>query len=225
MKEDYLWNKTGENADIEKLEIALKAFRYQESAPPALPAKIVPFEKKSSRRFFRLSFAFAAFAAALIICFGVWFQFSADKIETATELPEIIAPNFEENYAKEIPAQKPTVTVNQRVKMPKQFIEQKAVKIETQKQSIKGKIVEIKNIPAVENQKQFSARSLDAEKLNNPVVQNIEIKKPPVKLTKEEKYAYDQLMLALSITSSKLKLVTDKIENVEEENAVRENER
>jgi hypothetical protein len=54
--------------------------------------------------------------------------------------------------------------------------------------------------------------------------QNIETKKPEA-LTKEEKYAYDQLMLALSITSSKLKMVKDKVAGVEEKNAVRENER
>ena len=34
---------------------------------------------------------------------------------------------------------------------------------------------------------------------------------PPVKLTDEEKYAYGQLMLALSITESKLKIVKDAI--------------
>jgi hypothetical protein len=41
-------------------------------------------------------------------------------------------------------------------------------------------------------------------------------------LTAEEKYAYDQLMLALSITGSKLKIVKDKIAGTEDQNAVRE---
>ncbi len=92
--------------------------------------------------------------------------------------------------------------------------------------AIQRKIVKVKQaVPAVENQKNLSARSGKIEKLDNLVAQNIEDKKPKVKLTKEEKYAYDQLMLALSITSSKLKLVTDKIENVEEQNVVQENER
>ncbi|MGE3465694.1 MAG: hypothetical protein AB7J13_02070 [Pyrinomonadaceae bacterium] len=36
-----------------------------------------------------------------------------------------------------------------------------------------------------------------------------------VELTAEEKYAYDQLMLALSITSSKLKMVRDKVDGRE----------
>jgi hypothetical protein len=44
--------------------------------------------------------------------------------------------------------------------------------------------------------------------------------KPPesetAKLTEEEQYAYDQLMLALSITSSKLKIVKDKVGGTDE---------
>ena len=50
MNEDYLWNRIGQKiAEIEKLENALKAFRYQEIAPPELPAKIIPFETKNRR--------------------------------------------------------------------------------------------------------------------------------------------------------------------------------
>ena len=43
MNEDYLWDKTGEDPEIEKLENALQVFRYKETAPPALPAKALPF--------------------------------------------------------------------------------------------------------------------------------------------------------------------------------------
>lgn len=226
MNEDYLWNKTGENAEIEKLENALQAFRYQETAPPALPAKIIPFERKTSRGFFRLAFAFTAFATVLVICLGVWLQFSDNKTEVAANSSEIIAPKFEENSAKMIPAEKPIDSIGEIAETPKQITKQKVVKIEPPKQSIERKIIKVKqNIPSVKNQTNLSAQNHKIEKLNDLVAQNTEVKKSPVKLTKEEKYAYDQLMLALSITSSKLKLVTDKIENVEEENAVRENER
>lgn len=52
MKEDYLWDKTGvADPEIERLENALAVFRYQEAEPPALPAKIVPFERKTPRGF------------------------------------------------------------------------------------------------------------------------------------------------------------------------------
>lgn len=41
---------------------------------------------------------------------------------------------------------------------------------------------------------------------------------PQVRLTAEEKYAYDQLMLALSITSSKLKIVKDTVSQIDKPN-------
>jgi len=40
--------------------------------------------------------------------------------------------------------------------------------------------------------------------------------KPPVTLTKEEQYAYDQLRVALFITGSKLKVVQDTIDRVDD---------
>ncbi|MEP6850844.1 MAG: hypothetical protein ABI999_18440 [Acidobacteriota bacterium] len=46
-----------------------------------------------------------------------------------------------------------------------------------------------------------------------------QIKTQPEKLTREEKYAYGQLMLALAITSNELKIVRDKINGREERNA------
>jgi hypothetical protein len=46
-----------------------------------------------------------------------------------------------------------------------------------------------------------------------------------IKVTPEEKHAYDQLMLALSITSRELRIVKDKIYNREEPNVRREGQR
>lgn len=46
-----------------------------------------------------------------------------------------------------------------------------------------------------------------------------------VKLTQEEKAAYEQLMLALSITSSKLKIVKDKVQNLDDQTAIYEKEK
>jgi len=57
---------------------------------------------------------------------------------------------------------------------------------------------------------------------NKAVMRNIKIKEPAETLTAEEKYAYDQLMLALSITGSTLRIVKDKIDGIEEKNAVLE---
>jgi hypothetical protein len=57
------------------------------------------------------------------------------------------------------------------------------------------------------------------------IARKTEFVKPAVKLTEEEKYAYNQLMLALSITSSKLKLVEDKIYGAENPEKSLENAR
>ncbi|HEX8287696.1 MAG TPA: hypothetical protein VF556_06875 [Pyrinomonadaceae bacterium] len=211
MKQDYLWDKTGEDPEIEKLESALLAFRYKETAPPALPAKIIPFETKSPRnffRFFRLSYAFTAFAALMIVSLGVWFQFSGGKTEIAG------------NSAQ--PAPNPvveTVTNENQIENSDNFtlkndlaVQNSGLSIEknqVSKQSFERKIVKVKNIVPV--------KSRPDREIN--IARKTEVKNTPVKLTKDEKYAYDQLMLALSITSSKLKLVKDKVEGVEEPSA------
>ncbi len=197
MKEDYLWDKTGESLEIKRLENALQAFRYHETAPPALPVKVLPFMKKTPRRIFRL--AFAACAALMIVAFGIWLEFSSKRIEVAKDSAETVTPKVDEKSLDGILVEKPVYSI--------------VKKVEIQKHSVKRNIDKIrKNVPTKIRQ-------------NNLIVRNIAAKKPAVKLTKEEKYAYDQLMLALSITSSKLKLVTDKIDGVEEQNVVRENER
>lgn len=199
MKEDYLWDKTGQNAEIERLENALKAFRYQETEPPALPAKIIRLEKKSRFSFFRLSLALTSFAALTLVCLGVWLQFSPAKIEVAKDSTETIAPRIDEKISDEIPIQEPNDFVADKAGVPKQFVKRNVVKIRT-------------NVLAKIRRNDFVARNVKGEK-------------PAVKLTKEEKYAYDQLMLALSITGSKLKLVSDKVDGVEEKNVVLESGR
>lgn len=209
MNEEYLWNKTGEDAEIERLENALQTFRFQAAAPPELPAKILPFEAKNSRRFFNWSLAFASFASLLIVGFGVWFQISNDQIETAKTAPESIAPPIFENNVKEIPFEKSVDSRIEKVETPKQFDEPKFIKVR-------------KTIPQAVRQENLTARNIEQIKPQNLTAKNIETKKSAVKLTEEETYAYDQLMLALSITSSKLRLVSDKIEK---QNAVSETER
>ena len=200
MKENYLWDKTGAgDPEIERLENALAVFRYQASEPPALPAKIIPFETKTPRGFFRLALAFATCAAVVIVCLGVWFQLSDKKIEVAKDSTETIAPPIVERVSDETSAVKPDDLIAEKVEAPKQAVERDVVRIK-------------KSVPAMARQ-------------NKTIARNVEVKKPAVKLTKEEKYAYDQLMLALSVTSSAFKKVKDKVEGVEEQNAVRKNGR
>lgn len=208
MKQDYLWDKTGEDREIEKLENALRMFRYKENAPPELPAKIIPFETKAPRKFFRLSFAFAGFAAVVIVSLGVWFQLSSGTTEIADISTQTTVPQIVEAGANE----------NQIVKRDDLGVKDNLIvenvgssigKNKVSKQSVERKFVKVKNA--------FPVTERPNKNVTN--AQKTEVKNPAVKLTKDEKYAYDQLMLALSITSSKLKLVKDKVEGVEEQSA------
>ena len=63
--------------------------------------------------------------------------------------------------------------------------------------------------------REIHTRIRPAPHLPQTTVVKIKNKQPPVKLTDEEKYAYGQLMLALSITGSKLKIVRDTIAGTE----------
>ncbi len=196
MKEDYLCDKTGAaDPEIERLENVLAVFRYQETEPPALPAKMIPFERETPRGFLRLAFAFAACAAFVFVSLGVWLQFSGKKIEVAKDSTETNAPAVVEEFVQETPIPQPEDSIIKKVEIPKQSVERSFVKVK-------------KSVPLIDRQ-------------NELIVRNVEIKKPAVKLTKKEKYAYDQLMLALSVTSSAFKKVKDKVESVEDEAAVR----
>lgn len=191
MKEDYLWDKTGEDAEIQRLENALMAFRYAETAPPALPQKVFTVEKEKPRRFFQLGFAFAAVAAVAAIFFAVWFQMADNKLPVVETIAEKTSPKTEDKVADE-----------QIIKTP-------------------GGIAPVKVVESAPRAAAKIRRNIaPVVRPNKAVRQNIKVKEPTEMLTAEEKYAYDQLMLALSITGSKLKIVKDKIDGIEEQNAV-----
>lgn len=203
MKEDYLWNKTGSDAEIEKLEQALKVFRYEEKALPIIPAKVLPFVKKEApRKTFQFMRAIAACLAFASISLGVWILLSNTKNEIAGD-------NL----------QKPVLTVE--TTNPLEQISEDEIPVEP----------EIDDKPAFKKtlyiEKNSKPKNLPISKFNmknkkrskNSEAENVE---EIVRLTEEEKYAFDQLMLALLITSSKLKLVKDKVEGIEEPNAIPE---
>lgn len=190
MKEDYLWDKTGEDAEIERLENALMAFRYQETAIPELPAKVFEIEKQKPHRFFQFGFAFATFASVIVILFAVWFQVSSNKIAIVESVAEINKPqNIDKIISKE-----PEIAPIKAVDIPKRFSKPNVVKI---RQTV---------APII--------------RPNKAIVRINKVKAPTETLTAEEKYAYGQLMLALSVTSSSLKLVKDKVQGIEEKTAV-----
>ena len=198
MKEDYLWNKTGDDPEIEKLENALQVFCYKETAPPSIPLKVLPFtEAVPPRRRFPFAFAFAAFAVLAVIFLGTWMQISRDQNEVATHSVEPITPQTIMTVSNDLISKKVEISADSMVndrKIKRQLATPKITKVTT-----------VVSLSARQNRKN---------------AENLKVKEPTVRLTIEEKYAYDQLMLAITITSSKLKLVKDKIEGIEEKNAV-----
>ena len=178
MNDEYLWNKTGIDAEIEGLENALKAFSYSPTAPPELSAKTLVLTLGTRRNFFRFGFALAFASAAVVIASIVWFLIPNTNIPVTHNSAKAGEPQ---------PA-----AVLQADALPAATIE-----LPTQKYT-----------PAIVKTRETYRR---VAKPVTPVVVKARAIDPPVKLTDEEKYAYGQLMLALSITESKLKIVKDAI--------------
>ena len=192
MKEDYLWDKTGEDAEIEALENTLQAFRFQENAPPELPQKVFVIEKP--RRFFRFGLAFAAFAAVIIGVFSfAWLQMSDRNLAIEDVAVQTDEPKNSEKIADDsFVAPRPSAPIEDAPPAPEKPVVVKARAV----------------APAARRNKSVSRKQKSSE--------------PAETLTAEEKYAYNQLMLALSITGSQLKIVKDKVQGIEEQNAALE---
>lgn len=175
MREDYLWDKTGSDPAIERLENALRAFSYEESAQPILPVMVVP-EKRSFfwRPFVPAAFAMAACLAIAAISWSVWMGTSNTLPagdQAAGPGPAIVTP---------APPRKPEPPYSFGI------------------------------VPSVAQGPTHIARVARPKiRRNRTVLRTIPAEIEP-KFTKEEIYAYDQLMLALSITSDKLNLVREK---------------
>lgn len=204
--EDYLWDKSGDDADIARIENALAAFRYQETAPP-VPAqseqKVFTLEKQPARSFFRFFFpAFAGFAALVVIVSVSWLQFSGSKRPAAETVSGMNVVHRAQKTAGEsfIAPRETSVPV-----APSDTVKT----FEERKSFIAPQVVKIRRTVAPV-----------ARRHEKTVAHNKKRVEPAEPLTKEEQYAYDQLMLALTITGSKLKIVQDKINRIEEQSAV-----
>jgi len=190
MKDEYLWNKTGEDAEIMALENVLQAFRYQETAPPELPAKILTLEPQGWRRFFQLRFAVAAVASVVAVFFVFWFTLKTTSLPPVENVAEIKTPAMEIKIQDEFIESPSELTPTKIAQMPK---------------------------PNVVKTRQIVSPKIRPMKTD---LRRVKSKDPVETLTAEEKYAYNQLMLALSITGSQLKIVKDKIDGIAEQSAV-----
>ena len=184
MNDEYLWQKTGEDPEIARLEKTLAVFRYRDEAAPALtitqPAKPVTWR-------LLVGFAIPAFAAVAIAA-GMWFQKDESEITFIHQPP---AETMEKPAETRIPVVQPTAA-------PKQPVD--------------------RHTRGVQSASLIVPRRARA-KTHRPAPQT-------VALTREERYAYRQLMLALSISGSQLNIVRNTINGVEDEpSAIKQNNR
>lgn len=174
--QDYLWDRTGRDPEIEELEDRLSVFRLGTNGPPLVPSTRP--EKAGSR--FSLRFAIASLStgiAAVIVAGFVFFWVLApdnalEDVALARE-PGKVAPN-------PIP-QAPAVV--------QPVIRKTLARVRTRRR------------PLVRD----AVRVVTPKTFRRPGPEQV------AALTSEEKEAYDKLMLALSVTSSSLKLVQDKV--------------
>ena len=183
MNDEYLWQKTGEDPEIERLEKTLAVFRYRNAVPAA--AAIVADEPAAERAWrWRLSsaFAFASFAA-IVIATVVWLETTRDGDADIGDVVFVQSPADAQVFEPIVePGPPPVQTAPER-----------------RPRNTRGKI-----------------NRTNASVYRRPIAKHAAPKYSIAALTKEERHAYEQLMLALSITGSKLKIVQDTINGTED---------
>jgi 5-bromo-4-chloroindolyl phosphate hydrolysis protein len=209
MNEDYLYNKTGEDAEIENLENLLKDFRLQNTNAPKLPAKVIVFSNKMRRKNFKYVFAVAA---SLLITFmlGLFVLNIGKKDVWNANLLDNPVPETINNTRKTIDDVQETFSDTRKT------INNTRKTINNTRQTINNARKIINDTPEI---------VLTAQNINKFTLtkQKIVKKVPQISsetFTDEEKFAYEQLKLALSITGSNLKTVKEKIDNADENNSV-----
>ncbi len=177
MVNDYLWNKKGEDPEIELFEKQLRIFQYQELTPPRLPAKVSVVKPYFS--FFSLRLAVGLSVIFGLLLYGATILITYDSKETAIINRSDLTPH------------------------PPTFNPVRVVQSKNDNDRI---ILPIK--PEPQSKPQFINAS---QRVKRELPQKVRRTKNKIRLTAEEKYAYNQLMLALSITGSKLNEVKSKV--------------
>lgn len=170
--DDYLWNKSGSDTEIERLESALKSLAYRPTRPPEIPAKQFAFAARR-RSFFRFGVSFATAFLALVVIGSAWLLVRNERPAT----------------------------------------QQVAVRTV---QSVPVTAIRTEPAPPIATSPRVSARNNTRRRVAAPrPVPSKAIRPQTLVLTKEEADAYRQLMTALSITSTNLKIVKDKLDGTE----------
>lgn len=189
MNNDYLWEKKGSDAEIEGLEDLLSGFKYQPVEPPMLSPVLV-LNEPARMPWWKFSLAFAV-PACLLVAITVGFLVTRLGNEPSATIISS-GPRSPEVVGQEMPALKePDVS---------KIDEKRIEKIEVPSN------VKTVFIPRSKTETQRPTRAKYRQ-----------IKRSKIEtLTAEERFAYDQLKLALSITGSKLKVVSDTVNRTED---------
>lgn len=185
MKEDYLWDRSGHDAEVERLEELLSTFRFSDEIAPR--SNVVEFRVRSRSGRQPWILAIAASVAIGSIAIGAW-TLSSTVNETA---PAESTQSNVEVRAADLP-------VIATIQIPQHA--------NTVNPVSSSRIRRGKNRASA--QKAFLAgRTTRRKPAGSP------------SLTADETQAYNQLMLALSITSEKLQIVRDTVNGSDEKNS------
>ena len=177
MNNAYLWDKTGDDAEIERLEAQLRVFRYEVTLAPAVE-KPESVNAPRYRLAWSLGFAFTALAVAAGV--GLWLMLP--DVEQAGEVAHSKTVSVESPMG--IEAETPVTELSRPLAIDLASTPRPVRKIYSRPQ-----------------------RYSQVAATNRPA----RVREKAVELTPEERAAYDQVVLALAITSSKLKMVQDKV--------------
>jgi|GEM_PF-988145 len=208
MKEDYLWDKAGSDPEIEKLENTLIVLRQKDTTPPELPEKsfvITKTEAPQKRWFslFPMRTAAIACVALVVVSFSIFQYLRIENTNLAQK-------------TSETPSKKNPVSVKNPTERKQQVEDENLITsqvISTKEPKITQRAVKLKRRASA----RFRHRKAFAR---NFKPRNLAKKPKAIKLTLEEKEAYDQLMKALAITSSQLQIARDKIRGTEEKSVL-----
>lgn len=171
--DEYLWNKTGSDPEIERIESALKGLAYRPTVPPEMPAKAFVFTAPR-RSLFRFSISFATACLALVVIGSAWLLLRNERPAT-------------QQVAAKTDRSEPVTAIRTEAAAPPLAASPKI------------------SAPSVPPRRAAAPRPAPAKA----------IRPQTLVLTKEEADAYRQLMTALSITSTNLKIVKDTLDGTE----------
>lgn len=95
MNNDYLWDKTGSDAEIEELENALRNFAHREVIAPAIAkTEVIVFKPKPRVKIFRYAMAVAACLLFVAVSLGIWINVSRNASIDETMAQDTNADKF-----------------------------------------------------------------------------------------------------------------------------------